>query len=84
MKTKIFDIIAAARTGHKTVNEATNEVLFLFGVDITFKEKEETDFQYWLKAYFKEIEGEYCDENGDWFSVKKLREKYKEYVKNQP
>ena len=32
MKEKIFDIIAAARTGDKTVNEATNEVLLLFNV----------------------------------------------------
>ena len=32
MKEKIFDIIAAARTGQKTVNEATNEVLTLFNV----------------------------------------------------
>ena len=30
MKKKIFDIIAAARTGDKTVNDATNELLNLF------------------------------------------------------
>ena len=32
MKEKIFDIIAAARTWEKTVNEATNEVLALYNV----------------------------------------------------
>lgn len=29
LKTQIFDIIAAARTGNKTVNDATNEILLL-------------------------------------------------------
>lgn len=29
LKTKIFDIIAAARTGDKTVNNATNEIISL-------------------------------------------------------
>jgi hypothetical protein len=32
LKTKIFDQVAAAKTGQKTVNEATNTILGLFGV----------------------------------------------------
>lgn len=36
MKTQVFDIIASARTGDKTVNDATNEILKLFKVDIFY------------------------------------------------
>ena len=32
LKTKIFDQVAAARTGQKTVNEATESILDLFSV----------------------------------------------------
>ena len=32
LKIKIFDQVAAAKTGQKTVNEATNEILILLNV----------------------------------------------------
>ena len=32
LKTKIFDKVEAARTGQKTIDEATNEILLLLGV----------------------------------------------------
>lgn len=43
LKQKVFDQVAAARIGNKTVNEATEEILLFFSVEIPEIKKQPCD-----------------------------------------